>query len=82
MVLAESRAAAERLMDRAQDLAARLPGTMAVFRSGRLRQSKVTIIVDATAPLDEDESRAAEEQVLGRAGRLTPGGLRPRSPGR
>ena len=32
--------------------------------------------MDGTGPLDEDESRAAEEQVLGRAGRLTPGGLR------
>ena len=76
LLLAESKAAAERLMDRAADLAARLPGTMAVFRSGKLRQSKVTIIVDVTAPLDEEESKAAEEQVLGRAGRLTPGGLR------
>ncbi len=76
VLLAESRAAAERMMDRAQSLAARLPGTMAAFRSGRLRQSKVTIIADATAPLDEEESRAAEEQVLGRAHRLTPGGLR------
>ena len=63
-------------MDRAHALAARLPGTMALFRSGELRQSKVTIIVDATAPLDDQESRAAEELVLGRAARLTPGGLR------
>jgi hypothetical protein len=76
VLLAESKAAAERLMDRAKDLAFRLPGTMALFRSGKLRQSKVTIIVDVTAPLDEDESRAAEERVLGRAARLTPGGLR------
>ena len=76
VLFAESRAAAERLMDRARDLAARLPGTMALFRSGKLRQSKVTIIVDVTAPLDPEESRAAEERVLDRAGRLTPGGLR------
>jgi len=76
VLLAESKAAAERMMDRAQSLAQRLPGTMAAYRSGRLRQSKVTIIVDATAPLDDGEARAAEEQVLGRAGRLTPGGLR------
>jgi hypothetical protein len=34
LLLAESRAAVERLMDRAQHLAVRLPGTMAVFRSG------------------------------------------------
>ncbi len=76
VLLAESKATAERMMDRAQSLAARLPGTMAAFRSGRLRQSKVTIIADATAPLDDQESRAAEERVLGRAEQLTPGGLR------
>ena len=76
VLLAESKAAAERMLDRARNLAARLPGTMALFRSGKLRQTKVTIIVDVTAPLDDDEARAAEEQVLGRAHRLTPGGLR------
>jgi len=76
VLLAESRATAERMMDRAHSLASRLPGTMTLYRSGRLRQSKVTIIVDATALLDDGESRAAEELVLGRAGRLTPSGLR------
>jgi hypothetical protein len=76
VLLAESRAAAEQMLDRAHSLASRLPGTMAAFRSGRLRQSKVTIIVDVTEPLDDQESRAAEELVLGRAGRLTPSGLR------
>ncbi|MGD0241550.1 MAG: DUF222 domain-containing protein [Streptosporangiaceae bacterium] len=76
VLLAESRSAADRLMSRAQDLASRLPGTMAVFRSGKLRESKVTIIVDGTGPLDAEESKAAEEQVLGRADRLTPPGLR------
>src|SRR5579859_7718267 len=35
--LAESKVAAERLMDRARDLAGRLPGTAAAFRSGKLR---------------------------------------------
>ena len=34
------------------------------------------IIVYATAPLDPAEARAAEQLVLGRAARLTPGGLR------
>jgi hypothetical protein len=76
VLLAESKAAVERMMDRAQALAQRLPGTMALCRSGKLRQSKVTIIVDVTAPLDDDEARAVEEQVLGRAHQLTPGGLR------
>ena len=76
VLLAESKAAVERMMDRAHALATRLPGTMAQYRSGELRLSKVTIIVDVTAPLDEQESRAAEDLVLGRAARLTPSGLR------
>ena len=76
VLLAESRSAVERMMDRAHALAQRLPGTMAQYRSGKLRQSKVTVIVDVTAQLDDDESRAAEEQVRGRAHRLTPSGLR------
>ena len=54
----------------------KLPGTMALFRAGRLPESKVKIIAYATAPLDPAEARAAEELVLGRARRLTPGGLR------
>ena len=76
VLLAESKAVVERMMDRAQVLAQRLPGTMALYRSGGLRQSKVTIIVDVTAPLDDGEAKAAEEQVLGRAAQLTPSGLR------
>jgi len=76
VLLAESRATAERMMGQAQTLAQRLPGTMAAYRSGKLRQSKVTIIVDVTAPLDDDEAKAAEERVLGRAHQLTPSGLR------
>jgi hypothetical protein len=76
VLFAENRGAAEDLMDRAHDLAVKLPGTMGLFRAGRLPESRVKIIVFATAPLDPAEARAAEELVLGRAGRLTPGGLR------
>jgi hypothetical protein len=76
LVLAESRGAVEDLMSRAHDLAVKLPGTMALFGAGRLRESRVKIIGYATAPLDPAEARAAEKLVLGRAGRLTPGGLR------
>jgi hypothetical protein len=76
MLLAEHRGAAEDLMSRAHDLTVKLPGTMALFRAGRLRESRVKIIIYATAPLDPGEARAAEQLVLGRAGRLTPGGLR------
>jgi Domain of unknown function (DUF222) len=74
--LAESRFAAENLLDAAHDLQVKLPGTMAVFRSGVLRQDKVEIIARAARVLDPAEARAAEALVLGRAGRLTPGGLR------
>src|SRR3954447_19303391 len=76
MLLAEHWGAVEDLMSRAHDLTVKLPGTMALFRAGRLRESRVKIIIYATAPLDPGEARAAEQLVLGRAGRLTPGGLR------
>ena len=75
-VLAESRCAADALLDLAHDLEVKLPGTRAAFYDGTLRRSKVVIIARATAVLDPAEARAAEGKVLGRAGRLTPGGLR------
>ncbi len=75
-VLAESRGVAEDLLELARELEVKLPGTKAAFRDGILRQSKVEIIARAVAVLDPDEARAAEALVLGRAGRLTPGGLR------
>ena len=74
--LAESRGAAEGLLDFAQALQTRLPGTKAALRDGVITASKAQIIVYATALLDEAEAAAAEGMVLGRAGRLTPGGLR------
>jgi hypothetical protein len=75
-VLAESRGAADTVLDLAHDLEVKLPGTRAAFRDGVLRQSKVAIIVRACAVLDPAEARAAERLVLDRAGRLTPGALR------
>jgi Domain of unknown function (DUF222) len=75
-VLAESRWAADAMLGLAHDLEVKLPGTKAAFRDGILRQSKVAIIARATALLDAAEARAAEDKVLDRAGRLTPGGLR------
>jgi len=75
-VLAESRHAADAMLGLAHDLEVKLPGTAAAFRDGILRQSKVAIIARATAVLDPAEARAAEQKVLDRAGRLTPGGLR------
>jgi len=74
--LADTRWAADNMLDLAEALAVRLPGTRAAFRSGILRHSKVEIIAAATAHLDPGEARAAEALVLDRAGRLTPGGLR------
>src|ERR1700678_400032 len=73
--LADSRHAAEAMLDLSWDLQVKLPGTMALYLAGRLRHSKVLIIAAATAILDPAEARAAEAMVLGRAGRLTPGGL-------
>ena len=75
-VLAESRRAADAMLDLAHELEVKLPGTKAAFYDGVLRQSKVAIIVRATAVLDPAEARAAERLVLDRAGRLTPGALR------
>jgi hypothetical protein len=74
--LAGTRWAAENMLDLAQTLTTKLPGTYAAFRTGVLRQSKVEIIARAVTGLDPDEARAAEAKVLDRAGRLTPGGLR------
>jgi hypothetical protein len=60
----------------AHHLEARLPGTREAFRSGTLRWSKAEVIARATAVLDPAGARAAEDLVLGRAGRLSPGALR------
>ncbi len=76
LLLTENRGAAEDLMSRSHDLAVKLPDTMTLFLAGRLPESRVKIIAYATAPLDPAEARAAEKLVLGRASRLTPGGLR------
>jgi Domain of unknown function (DUF222) len=75
-VLAESRAAAGTLLDLAWDLAVQLPGTATALRDGTITRLKAQLIAAATALLDAAEARAAEQKVLDRAGRLTPGGLR------
>jgi hypothetical protein len=74
--LAESRRAADGLAGLAEALDGTLPGTRAALLDGVITPVKARIIATATAPLDDDEARAAEEQVLGRAGRITPGSLR------
>ena len=75
-ILGESSATAGDMLSLAQELEASLPGTKAAFRSGILNQRKAAIIASATALLDPAEARAAEAMVLGRAGALTPPGLR------
>src|SRR4029077_8175636 len=75
-VLGESRAAAEDMLSLAHELEVNLPGTKAAFRAGVLNQRKAAVIASATARLDTREARAAEAMVLGRAGVLTPPGLR------
>jgi hypothetical protein len=74
--LAESAWAADAVLDLAHDLEVKLPGTRAAFRSGVIQEHKARIIATATQLLDPGEARAAEALVLGRAGTLTPGGLR------
>src|SRR5580693_1535245 len=75
-VLGESRAAAEDMLSLAHELEVNLPGTKAAFRAGILSQRKAMVIASATAVLNPAEARAAEALVLGRAGALTPPGLR------
>jgi hypothetical protein len=74
--LGESRGRAESLLDLAQTLQTRLPGTNAALDGGTISRYKAEIIARATALLDAAEARAAEQEVLDRAARLTPGGLR------
>ena len=64
------------IREAAGHLDARLPGTRAALRDGVVSLGKARLIATATGLLDEAEARAAEQEVLDRAGRLTPGGLR------
>ena len=75
-VLAVSRWNADAMLGLAHDLEVNLPGTRAAFLDGIVNAGKAEIIARATAVLNPGESRAAEALVLGRAGRLTPAGLR------
>jgi Domain of unknown function (DUF222) len=74
--LGESRSRADELMGTAGYLDSHLPGTKAALRGGTVSLGKARIIATATGLLDEAEARAAEAEVLDRAARLTPGGLR------
>ena len=74
--LGESRAAADALLTVAWHLATRLEGTLGALRDGIITRGKAELIVRLTQYLDDDEARAVEAAILGRAGRLTPGSLR------
>ena len=74
--LGESRTRADALLDTAGHLDTHLPGTRAALCDGTISMSKAQIIANATGLLDPDEARAAEAEVLDRAARLTPPGLR------
>src|SRR6185312_9128706 len=74
--LGESRAAADWLLTVAWHLATRLGGTLGALAGGIITRGKAELIVRLTQHLDGDEAAAAEAKILGRAGRLTPGGLR------
>src|SRR5690348_6921558 len=74
--LGESRARADSLIGMARTLPARLPGTKAGLEDGTISRYKAEIIAGATVLLEDEEARAAEAEVLDRAARLTPAGLR------
>jgi hypothetical protein len=74
--LGQSRGAAEDQLGLAWDLEVKLPGTRAALWAGIVTAGKAEIIAAATAVLDPAQARQAEALVLGRAGSLTPGGLR------
>jgi len=74
--LGESRTRAYDLMGTAGHLDTHLPGTRAALLDGTLSMAKAQIIANATGLLDPAEARAAEDEVLDRAARQTPGGLR------
>ncbi len=74
--LAESQRAADGLAWLACHLETMLPGTKAALREGDLSPGKAAVIARATQFLNEKEAKAVEDKLLGRAGRLTPPGLR------
>src|SRR5689334_21718485 len=76
LTLGESRAAADWLLTVAWHLATRLGGTLDALADGIITRGKAELIVRLTQYLSDEEAKAVEAKILGRAGRLTPGGLR------
>jgi hypothetical protein len=76
LALGESREAADKMLTVAWHLATRLGGTLEALADGIITRGKAELIVRLTQYLSDDEAKAVEAKVLGRAGRLTPGSLR------
>ena len=76
LALGESRAAADAVLTAAWHLATRLGATLDALRDGVITRGKAELIVRLTQYLSGDEATAVEAKIVGRAGRLTPGGLR------
>jgi len=74
--LGESRAAADWLLTVAWHLATRLGATLEALADGIITRGKAELIVRLTLYLSDEEAKAVEAKILGRAGQLTPGGLR------
>src|ERR1700683_2836487 len=74
-ILGESRWTADQLLEVAEALEVKLPGTKAAFRDGIVSEAKAVIMARAVTALDPEEDRRAEALVCGRAGWLTPAGL-------
>jgi hypothetical protein len=74
--LGESRVAADWLLTVAWHLGTRLGATLEALTDGEITRGKAELIVRLTQYLSDDEAKAVEAKILGRAGRLTPGGLR------
>jgi hypothetical protein len=60
----------------AVSLAARLPGTLAALRSGRIDLGRARLIDQFTTPLDDELARRVEDRVLAKAEQQTTGQLR------
>jgi hypothetical protein len=73
LALGESRAAADWLLTVAWHLATRLAATLDALTDGVITRGKAELIVRLTRYLSDDEAKAVEAKILGRAGRLTPG---------
>jgi len=70
--LAETRNAAETMLERAWDLEVKLPGTKAAFRSGVLRQSKAEVISRATTVLGPGRGPRGRSASAGPGGQAEP----------